>query len=144
MEIEETVLHSKIDQVKDKTLHTNWLGWYERRKGLNESVRQIYYKQMFDGIVEDFYSVCEAQQKEIEKLKEDIIHVSDVSDKWNDRYLRQREIKLEVVEENTKLKEEIRMLKQYAEIAKNDKKHRKGLLNKALEEIKQLKDEKTK
>ena len=38
------------------------------------------------------------------------------------------------------LKEEIRMLKQYAEIAKNDKQHRKGLLNKALEEIKQLKN----
>ena len=37
------------------------------------------------------------------------------------------------------LREEIRMLKQYAEIAKNDKQHRKKRLNKALEEIKQLK-----
>ena len=40
---------------------------------------------------------------------------------------------------NTKLKEEIRILKQYAEIARTDKIHRKGLLNEALEEIKELK-----
>ena len=37
------------------------------------------------------------------------------------------------------LEEEIRMLKQYQQIAINDKHHRKKRLNKALEEIKQLK-----
>jgi len=74
----------------------------------------------------------EYQQKEIEQLNHKLRRVLDTA-------------KLNVVdwnkceEENEKLKEEIRMLKQYAEIAKNDKKHRKGLLNKALEEIKQLK-----
>ena len=38
------------------------------------------------------------------------------------------------------LEEEITILKQYQEIARTDKQHRKGLLNKALEEIKQLKN----
>ena len=39
-----------------------------------------------------------------------------------------------------KLDEENRILKQYSEIAKNDKHQRKIRLNKALEEIKQLKN----
>lgn len=68
----------------------------------------------------------ESQQKEIEQLREDKLFYSH---QWE-----------AVSKENTKLKEEIRMLKQYAEISKNDKNHRKGLLNKALEEIKQLKN----
>ena len=73
----------------------------------------------------DAQSQIIAQQKEIEQLKEDKLFYSN---QW--------EI---VSKENTKLKEEIRILKQYAEIARTDKIHRKGLLNKALEEIKELK-----
>jgi len=75
---------------------------------------------------------AEAQQKEIEQLK------GDKADLKYD-FRTQGDETLLIMAENENLKEEIRMLKQYAEIAKNDKKHRKGLLNKALEEIKQLK-----
>ena len=70
-------------------------------------------------------AIMDDKFKEIEQLKEDKLFYSN---QW--------EI---VSKENTKLKEEIRILKQYAEIARTDKIHRKGLLNKALEEIKELK-----
>jgi len=42
-------------------------------------------------------------------------------------------------QEIEQLKEEIRILKQYAEISRNDKHQRKARLNEALEEIKELK-----
>ena len=103
MEIEETVLQSKIEQVKDKRLHTNWLGWYEKRKGLSESVRQIYSKQMFDGIVEDFYSVFEAQQQEIERFRAWKIIIIKESFDVAKKYIK-------IDKENTKLKEENKAL----------------------------------
>ncbi len=65
---------------------------------------------------------------EIKKLKEDLAIHKGIS-----------EGKSIIIKQ---LEEEIRMLKQYAEIAKNDKQHRKKRLNKALEEIKELKNEK--
>jgi hypothetical protein len=64
-------------------------------------------------------------EDEIKKLKEDLAIHKGISE-GKDIIIKQ-------------LEEEIRMLKQYQQIAINDKHHRKKRLNKALEEIKQLK-----
>ena len=69
--------------------------------------------------------LSEAQQQEIEQLKEDLL-ISNNSMTG-----------IQMI--NTNLKEEIRILKQYEEIARNDKHQRKARLNEELEEIKELK-----
>ena len=79
----------------------------------------------------------ESQQQEIEQLKdenrtltmsfitckskakyyeEEVTSLRDTIDKWHNRYSRQRDMKLEVIEENIKLKEELLNLKVYMEV----------------------------
>jgi len=89
-------------------------------------------KKYIESMV-DAQSQIIAQQQEIEELKDKLKRVLNTAKlnvkDWN-----------KCEEENTKLKEEIRILKQYAEIARNDKHQRKIRLNEALEEIKELKN----
>ena len=67
---DEIVLNEKIEEVKNKTLHKNWLAWYDRRKNITGS-NKIYSKIMLNGLIEDFYSVTEHQQQELEKLRKE-------------------------------------------------------------------------
>ena len=78
----------------------------------------------------DAQSQIIAQQQENEQLKDMYENLL----KYNER------IKPYFLKENTKLKEEIRILKQYAEIARTDKVHRKGILNDYIRINQQLTD----
>jgi len=119
-DIEEIVLKCKIEKVNNKTLHKNWFGWFERRKGINFSLTKLYREQMINGLVEDFYSVTDYQQQTIDKLtkeveglrefnhvellnkaKNKIIDKEKLIDSLND--LLQKELI-----ENTKLKEQLK------------------------------------
>ena len=91
----------------------------------------------------DAQSQIIAQQQDIEQLKEENKNIKREAKNYfkisNDNRMSVQIENQNLKKDNTKLKEEIRILKQYAEIARTDKIHRKGLLNKALEEIKELK-----
>ena len=80
----------------------------------------------------------EAQQKEIERLKEDKLFYSNQWEKVSKENTKLKEEIEQFNEDNTILSGEIRILKQYAEIARNDKRQRKIRLNEALKEIKEL------
>ena len=74
-----------------------------------------------------------AQQQDIEQLKEEKETLTRCFNTYGEaiRYHKK---------ENTKLREEIRILKQYAEIARTDKLHRKGILNDYIRINQQLTD----
>lgn len=135
----------------------------------------VYYQK------KDVDKFLEAQQQEIEQLKEEnadlkkangnLAHtnslIEDTSVRLRNQKIKQSDYISDITNtytkkciENTKLKEdlaihkgisdgktiiikqleeEIRILKQYQEIARNDKHQRKARLNEALEEIKELK-----
>ena len=97
----------------------------------------------------DAQSQIIAQQKEIEQLKvhmKKVVKIARGGMSENTKLKEEKEA-LTVVcskindyrQEISNLSEEIRILKQYAEIARNDKHQRKVRLNEALEEIKELK-----
>ena len=79
-----------------------------------------------------------AQQQEIEQLKEDKLFYSNQWEKVSKENTKLKEEIEQFNEDNTILSGEIRILKQYAEIARNDKRQRKIRLNEALKEIKEL------
>ena len=60
----------KVKEVESKELHKNWIGWYNRRKGISENTMNSFYsKMMINGLIEDFYSVCEYYQNKIKELE---------------------------------------------------------------------------
>ena len=121
--------------------------------GGNNTGKPIYMSDIYrtEKIVTDKQEIeqLKAKLKITTKLKDKAVVIMDDKLKEIEQLKEENKIYTSILEgtefgktakENTKLKEEIRILKQYAEIARNDKHQRKIRLNEALEEIKELKN----
>ena len=91
----------------------------------------------------DAQSQIIAQQQEIEQLKEEKLFYSnqwEIVSKENTKLKEEKEALTVVCEKINDYRQEIRILKQYAEIARTDKLHRKGILNDYIRINQQLTD----